>query len=169
MRKVKKLSYCAMFVAMEIICARLLYVYTPGNTDRLSLAFLPAALCGLMLGPVWSGLSAMASDVLGMLLNSAGLAFNPMFTLIAGVKGALYGVVLHKKPLTFGRIVACFVLTTLAVDLFLTPLALTVYFGKAFWVIFMAKLPVQAVFLVAKIAIFWIMKKPIEKIMEKAK
>ena len=168
MSKVKQLSFCAMFVALNIICSRFLYVYTPGNLDRLSLAFVPAAMCGLMLGPVWSGLTAMSADVLGMLMNSAGLAFNPVFTIIAGVKGVLYGLLLYKKPLTFQRIVLVFVVTTLAVDFFLNPLALTMYYGRAFWAIVLAKLPVQAIFLVVKIAVFWILKKPIERVIEKA-
>lgn len=164
MTKLRKITLSAMLIAIQIIFSRFLFIYTPGNLDRLSLAFIPAALLGYFLGPLFSSLSAVCADILGMLLNSAGLSFNPMFTVIAALKGLAYGFLLYKKPLTFKRIALTFILTTIVFDLGLTPLALMIYFGKAFSVVVLAKIPVQIFFCIVKIVSFYAVSKPLGKL-----
>ena len=167
MSKLKKLTITAMLVAIQIVLSRFLYIYTPGNLDRLSFGFVPAVLISYLLGPVYGGLSAVVADVLGMLLNSAGLAFNPIFTIIAGLKGVVFGLLLYKKELTLKRITLTFVLTTICFELGLTPIALMVYYGSAFKAVVIAKIPVQIFFCVVKIASIYLISKPLLKALDK--
>lgn len=164
MSKLSKLTLASMLVAMQIIFSRFLYIYTPGNLDRLSFAFIPAALAGYYLGPVYSVLTAVCADILGMLINSAGATFTPMFTLIAALKGLTYALMFYNKNLTLKRISFTFILTTLIFDLGLTPIALMMLYGKTFYAVVIMKIPVQIFFCIVKIATFYILSKPLSKL-----
>jgi ECF transporter S component (folate family) len=120
---------CALLISMDIVCARFLSV-TPGGLSRISLQFLPDALMGAVLGPVWAMVGCAAADVLGMMINSQGLAYTPLFTLSAAVRGLLYGLMLRKIRGS-GRKKAFFAVLSVAlvVDLGLNPVWLSIYYG----------------------------------------
>ena len=166
MSKISKLTVGAMLVALQIIFARFIYILTPGNLDRLSFSFIPDALAGFYLGPLYAALYGVCADILGMLLNSAGTTFTPLFTLIAALKGLSYGLFLHKKQLTLKRIICTFVFMTLVFDLGLTPIALMTLYGSSFKAVVIMKIPVQIVFCVVKIVSFYLISKPLSKIIK---
>ena len=166
MSKISKLTVGAMLVALQIIFARFIYILTPGNLDRLSFSFIPDALAGFYLGPLYAALYGVCADILGMLLNSAGTTFTPLFTLIAALKGLSYGLFLHKKQLTLKRIICTFIFMTLVFDLGLTPIALMTLYGSSFKAVVIMKIPVQIVFCVVKIVSFYLISKPLSKIIK---
>ena len=130
MSRTLKLVICAMLIALDIVFARFLSV-TPGGLSRISLQFLPDAMMGAVLGPLWGLAGCAAADVLGMLLNSQGLAYTPLFTLSAAVRGLLYGLMLTRVKGGIGRKTLFAVLSVaIVVDLGMNPLWLIFYYGN---------------------------------------
>lgn len=166
MSKISKLTVGAMLVALQIIFVRFIYIMTPGNLDRLSFSFIADALAGIYLGPLYAMMYGVCADILGMLLNSGGTTFTPLFTLIAALKGLSYGLFLHKKELSLKRIIATFVFMTLVFDLGLTPIALMTLYGSSFQAVVIMKIPVQLIFCVVKIVTFYLVSKPLSRIIK---
>jgi ECF transporter S component (folate family) len=143
-----------MLIALDVIFTRFLSA-TPGGLSRISLQFLPDAMMGALLGPLWAGLGCAAADVLGMLINSQGLAYTPLFTLSALVRGLLYGLMLTKVPggtakKTFFGLLA----VSLVVELGMNPVWLTVYYGNLVYsTVLTTKLITEAIFFPVKWAV----------------
>ena len=146
MQKTKKTVLSGLFLALDIVTTRFLSV-TLMLINRISLQFLPNALCGYYLGPWFSMFAAAAADILGMLINSAGQPYFPGFTLTAAIRGFLYGTMLYNKELSFKRIFLTMSLTALVADLFLNPLWLHILYGEAYLAIFLGRLPIRLIYI----------------------
>ena len=99
----KKLVLAALFVALDLLFTRVFCVYLMGGAERVSLQTVASAVCGWALGPWWGAGVAAAADLLGSVAGSSGLSFFPGFTLTAALRGFTYGLLLHRKPVTFLR------------------------------------------------------------------
>jgi len=150
--KSKKRAYFivlgGLLVAMDVLCARFLYFWTPGQIDRISLQFVPNALAGLLLGPVWGMLVCAVGDVAGMLVNSAGMTFMPLITLACAMRGLIYGLILHNRNgsirITPLRCVAAAAAVTLIVELGAMPAFLSILYGRAWFAVLAGKLITRA-------------------------
>ena len=158
MKHLKKLVLASLFVALDIIFTRFFSVMIPG-VERISLQFLPHALSGYFLGPLWSVATLAVGDILGMLINSAGETFFPGFLLSAVVRGVIYGVILYKRPLKYPRTLVAVALVSVIVDLGLNPIWIAILYGKGFWVTLIAKLLIRAVFIPLAAAIIYFVAK----------
>ena len=85
---IRKLTYAALLVAMDIVLAR--YLAIPLGYERLSLQFLPDGMAGILLGPVFGGMVTLGADLLGMLIQSGGLSINPLISVAAILRGVGY-------------------------------------------------------------------------------
>ena len=90
----------SLFIALEIILTRFCSINTP--IIRIGFGFLPIAMLGIMFGPLWAGIAYAIGDFLGMMIFPNGYYF-PGFTLTAFLTGIVFGVVLHKKKITYVR------------------------------------------------------------------
>lgn len=95
-----KITVIAFLMALEIILTRFLSLFLPFL--RLGLGFLPVAIVGILYGPLWSGASYALGDLLGMMIFPSGPYF-PGFTLTAFLTGITYGLILHKKKISWKR------------------------------------------------------------------
>lgn len=154
MSRTRKLAVCAMLIAIDVIFTRFLSV-TPGGLSRISLQFLPDAMMGALLGPLWAGVGCAAADVLGMLINSQGLAYTPLFTVSAFMRGFLYGLMLTKIRGGIGRKTFFGLLSvSLVVDLGMNPVWLCFYYGNLVYKTVLAtKLLTEAIFFPVKWAV----------------
>jgi len=134
-----------LLVAIDILCARFLYFYTPGNIARISMQFLPNALGGLLFGPIWGAAICVCGDVVGMLLNSGGLVFTPLISLVCAVRGGLYGLILHKHRVSYPRCLVAVALVIVIAELGMMPVALMLNYGSAWSVMFTGRLILLAV------------------------
>ena len=144
MRKKKTLStralvMLALMVAMNVVLGRLSIQFTP--EIRLSvLGFLPIALAGWLMGPVYGALVGAAGDVLNYVLFTH--AFGPYFpgyTLVAALSGLWYGLVLHDRRISWLRAVLCIVPVILVGEMLLNSVWVYLMYNKTFW----AKLPLR--------------------------
>ena len=111
-------------------------------TVRLSFGEIPIMLAGILFGPFAGALTGIAADLLGYMINSAGLAYFPGFTLSAALIGFIPGLLLKnsEKELTLWRLCGLF-LSQKVVSVVLT-LRLTIVYSR--WAICQ---PVQQGFL----------------------
>ena len=114
LKKTRVIVLLGLFISMEVILSRFLSIQTP--IVRISFAFIPAALSSIMFGPLLGGTAGALSDVIGMLIFPQG-AYFPGFTLSAFISGAIYGLILYKKPKSILRTAAAVLFVTLFVNL----------------------------------------------------
>ncbi len=129
---VLKLALAGMFIALDIVFSRFLYAYLPPGFHevRVSPQFLAYALAGWILGPVWAIGCAVAGDVLGMLINSAGLPILPGYMLSAALTGLVYAVCLYRRPVSAWRCLLAVAVSTLVISLCLGSLWAVLYYTQ---------------------------------------
>ena len=127
---------CAMLIAIEIVLSRFLSISTP--IVKIGFDFAPMALAGMLFGP-WYGCAVGAlADFLGANMFPIG-PYWPGFTLVAGLCGLTYGLLLHHKAgvqwsrmATTLRIAAAVLIVTLPLQLGLDTLNLVMLLDKGF-------------------------------------
>ena len=140
---IQKLCLASLFLALDILLARFLSLeLAQGN--RIGLQFIAYGLEGWLLGPYWAMGAAVAGDILGMVINSGGYLFNPLFLLIAALKGYLFGLFLYKKKPGLLRAFATVLLGLVCVDMTLGSYALSQLLGISWGDHFAMKLPFRA-------------------------
>lgn len=90
----RRLAFCAVLIALQVILKRFLTIRI-GSWLYIGFGFLPNALAGWLMGPLWGMAVAGCSDLLGALLFPSG-PFSPWFTMISAVAGLIYGLLLHR-------------------------------------------------------------------------
>lgn len=127
----RKLVLAALFVALEIVVTRAFAIQV-NAAIRLSFQSAVFALGGFFLGPAFAAAAFVASDLLGVAINSGGFSINPGLTLCAALSGIIYGYILHKKPIGIMRTILAFAIHTVAVNLLLRTFALALMTGQPF-------------------------------------
>ena len=97
MTKIKKLILASLLLACSIVLGRFLSIKTP--IIVVSFAFIPKILAGILLGPWWTMLLGVLSDLIGALLFPFG-AYFVGYTITSGLSGLFYGLFMynaHKK------------------------------------------------------------------------
>ena len=118
-------SRLAVLTAAEIVLSRFLSIPTPQT--KLGFAFLPLALAGTLYGLRAGFVVGALSDLLGALLFPIGPYF-PGFTLTAGLKGLVFGLLLHRKRGAF-RVAAAVILNGVVLSLGVNTLWLHLLYG----------------------------------------
>lgn len=126
---IRKLTYAALLVAMDIVLAR--YLAIPLGYERLSLQFLPDGMAGILLGPVFGGMVTLGADLLGMLIQSGGLTINPLISVAAILRGVIPGLILYKKEVTYRRALLAVGISLLVADVLITSTALHIFYYPA--------------------------------------
>lgn len=89
----RSLTVTAMFIAISMIIEKFTINFP---LFKINFAFLAIAVIGMLCGPVVGFAAGMICDIVGFIANPTG-AFMPVFTLIAGVQGLIYGILLYHK------------------------------------------------------------------------
>ena len=171
MSKNKKIILTAILLTMLIILSRLLSIKTP--IIKISFAFVPTMLCAIWLGAKWTVLLNVLGDVIGATLFPTGPYFVG-YTISTAIAGLIYGLLLYKKePNTFTdkqftiRVVLSIVLVAIISNMLLNTLWTSITSGKAFKVLFTARLVKQLIMIpISSIVIIFIermLRKPFDK------
>ena len=144
MSKNKKIILSALLLAMSIVLSRFLSIKTPILT--ISFSFVPTMLCAIWLGPKWTILISILSDLIGATLFPFG-SFFIGYTITTAVAAAIYGFLLYKKEEdTYSdkqfvlRTILAVVLVTVIANIGLNTLWLTITTGKAFMVLLASRM-----------------------------
>lgn len=91
---IKQVLIAGLLLATSIVFSRFLAIKTP--ILKISFAFIPNMLCGIILGPWWGMCVAGLTDLIGALLFPFG-AYFVGYTITATLSGFIYGLFLQKK------------------------------------------------------------------------
>ncbi|NMB20685.1 MAG: folate family ECF transporter S component [Firmicutes bacterium] len=151
-----------LLTAVSIVLTRIFGVVLPiagVGALRLSFGEIPIILAGVLFGPIGGGLTGLASDLIGYMINSHGGAFFPGFSISAVLVGLIPGWILHKKrdSLSWYQVGATVLVTDLVTGIFLNTLWLTILYGQGFFVILPMRVLARLVTLpVYTFVVFWI-------------
>ena len=165
MSKVQKLALVGLFVALDIIFTRFLHFYMPPGTYtvRISPQFLAHALAGWILGPWWALGSAVAGDLLGVIINTAGKAVYLGYTLSAALIGLIYGLFLHRRPVRWWRSLLAVSTVTLTISLVLTSVWNSRLYESPVSVFVISALPWRAMTIPVYSAVLFAVQKALER------
>lgn len=162
LKNVRSLTGASMLSALNVLI-HLMFTFFVSTTQIISVAFLATAASGLLYGPLLTGVIGVATDLIKYMLRPNG-GFFPGFTFNEFVIGFLYGLILYKKPVTLARTFAARVAVTVLVNLFLTPLWLSMMYGKAFIVLVSARLLKNIIMLPLETALLYFILKKVAEI-----
>lgn len=131
LKKVRVLAGAAMLLALSVIIDT--FTVRISEALKIGFSFLPLALTGYLYGPVVGAISGVAGDLIKYFLYSYGDPFFPGFTLNALLSGFLYGLILYQHRVSVGRTLCAKLCAVLLINITLTPLWLSIMYGKAFW------------------------------------
>lgn len=141
----------SFFTAISIVLTRFLYYFLPvaGGLPAIRLSFgeVPIIMSGMIFGPVVGGITGLAADLIGVLINPQG-AFHPGFTLSSILWGAIPGILFllfnkhqtYEKKYSITNIVVTVTICFVVISLGLNTLWLSSMFGKGFIVLFVPRL-----------------------------
>ncbi|WP_228586954.1 folate family ECF transporter S component [Alkalibacterium sp.] len=142
------IAIVGLLVAMNITLGRI-GITTP--VVRITFAFLPTALIGLLFGPWVAGVAAVLADLLGFIVGGGVGGFFPGFTLSAFLTGLIYGVFLHKRKVSTKRVIMAEVVIAVFVNLTLNTLWLRILTQNPIAVLLPPRLIQNAVMIVVRV------------------
>lgn len=151
-----------LLTAVSIVLTRIFGVVIPiagVGALRLSFGEIPIILAGVLFGPIGGGLTGLASDLIGYIINSHGGPFFPGFSLSAVLTGLIPGWILYKRrrSLSLYRVGATVLVTDLVAGIFLNTLWLTLLYGQGFFVILPMRVLARLVTLpIYTFVVFWV-------------
>jgi len=150
MNKKKKMDVRIMvkagfLVAISIVMTRFAYIMVPlagVSALRISFGELPLMLSGMIFGPLVGGLTGLAADIIGFLINPQG-PYHPGFTLSSILWGVIPGIIMYAlkgkkgydKLFSFKNIFLAVAVVTIVVSLGLNTYWLSNLFGRGFIVL----------------------------------
>lgn len=142
----RTLVYAGFLTAISIVLTRFLAIMVPLAglpTLRLSFGEIPLMICGLLFGPIVGGISGLAADLIGVMINLQGPSIHPGFTLSSilwGVVPGIYGIYLKTRvkgenPFSGRNITIIVSICIIFISLGLNTYWLSNLFGKGFMVL----------------------------------
>jgi ECF transporter S component (folate family) len=168
MSKVRKLVLGSLLLAMLVTVQRFVSVQTP--VLRISFAYVPLMLGGMLLGPAWNTLLAVLGDILGMMLFPRGGTFFIGYTASAALTGLAYGLFLYRvrdRKKFFLRLAAGNFCVLLFVSVGLTSLWIAITLERAFFALLPARVVTAAIRLPVETGTMFALKIALEKPVEK--
>lgn len=163
MSKLKKVILSGILLALLIVLNRFVSIKTPLLV--ISFSFVPIMMAAIWLGPKYATLIAALGDFIGAILFPFGTYF-PGFTLSAGLKGLIYGLILYKKQgeertnkSFIIRLIISSLLVLGIVEIFVVSLWLNIMYGKAYFVVISTRIVTQVIMLPIQVITIFILEK----------
>lgn len=129
MKSTRSLVGVAMLCAINIIVGQ--WAITISPTQKIGFSFLSVGVCGMLYGPVLTGMAGIVNDIIKFLLKPTG-SFMIGFTLIEGLQGVFYGLFLYRNKVSLPRVFFTRLCIMVFLNLLLTPTVLYLYYGTGF-------------------------------------
>lgn len=130
LRRTSSLTGISLCIAINVVLGFYGTIYLTQSL-KIGFSFLALAICGMLYGPVATGMAGAISDILKYIIRPSG-PFFPGFTLSEFISGFLFGLFLYKKKVTVKRAILVRLVVVLVGNFLLTPLWLSMLYGKGF-------------------------------------
>lgn len=137
LKKTSSLTNLALFAALNIIIGSLFIELN--SALRIGFSFIVVGVCALFYGPVATGCVGVVADIIKYIIRPGGPFFIG-FTLNEFIGGFLTGLILYKKPVTIKRVFFTRLVVIVTVNLVLTPIWLSILYGKGIMVYVSARI-----------------------------
>lgn len=161
LKDVKVLTTTALLVALGIVLG--LFKIPISETIQINFMVVPYALAGFLYGPFIGALTGILVDIGGYLVRPTG-PFFPGFTLVAGLSGLLYGVILFRKEPTLTRVAFAQGLQTLICGILGTTVNLVIMYGMPFWGLLVSRIPKEIILYPVYTALILLLTKVVQQI-----
>ncbi len=131
-KNTKSLTTVALLGAAGVIIS--MFTININQFLVISFASVTHGVSGMLFGPFLTGFTAIFLDVLKYLLNPNG-PFFPGFALNELIIGFIYGFMFYKKEISVKRVFIARIIIVIIINIFLTPLWLSILYGQAFEVL----------------------------------
>lgn len=162
--KVKVLVNVSLLIALEVVLARFLSINTP--IVRIGFGFLPTAICAMMYGPIWGGVTGAVADIIGATLFPTG-AYFPGFTLSAALTGIVFGLFLYNRKGNWAQLAGAVSINCLGISLLLSTLWLSVLFGTPYLQLIPTRIVQNLIMIPIQFIILRLLQKPIDVYVKK--
>lgn len=164
MKNLRTLTTTALLTALGVLLGFLALI--PSPFLHFSINFLITGTMGFLFGPIPAMLGATAINLINFFLHPTGSFFFG-FTLNATLTGAIYGLILYRRPVKLWRCAAAKASVSLIINVLLSTLWLSMLYGKAFAVLLPARLIKNAAALPFESAAMWLVLSAVEKIRQR--
>ena len=155
------LTITAVAVAMSVVVCRFLGFTPLDSPVRFDFGFLPIAVIGEILGPVYSGVGYLVADVVGSFTQ--GYAPNPYIALCKLLSGVIMGIFFARGRTSLPRVIIAFLVINVVVDfLLMTPIFVFMY-GWTWGATFVTRAINAAITLPFRIITFYVLSKALKK------
>jgi len=128
-RSTRALTVCGMMVALSIVLGRMLVI--PLSQDlRVSFAYLPIAMSGMLFGPMAAVMCAVLADIIGANLFPSGPFFIG-FTLSAALAGLVWGMAFYRLNIRFWHCLVAVMVVNFGVHVCLNSYWVMLLYGRA--------------------------------------
>lgn len=142
---VRTMVKAGFLVAISIVMTRFVYImFAPAGVQvlRISFGYLPLMLSGMLFGPIVGGLTGLAADLIGFLVNPMG-PYHPGFTISSVLWGVIPGLIFMalkgKKRLdqafSLRNIVIAVAIASIIISLLLDTYWLSKLYGEGFMIL----------------------------------
>lgn len=160
LKKTSSLTSLALFAALNIIIGSLFIELS--SALRIGFSFIVVGACALFYGPVATGCVGAVADIIKYMIRPSGPFFLG-FTLNEFISGFLTGLILYKKPVTIKRVFLTRLVVIVTVNIVLTPIWLSILYGKGIMVYVSARIIKNLILLPIETAILYGILKSVEK------
>lgn len=145
------LTLMGLLIALIIVLSNILAIDT--QFLKLTFAFIPKMIMGMIFGPFWTAVGSVVADLIGNTMFAKAPFFFG-FTLNKILEGLIYGYFFYNKKITWKNCILCTVTVTALINLGLTPLWLSMLYNTPLnsWIIWAprlvktaAMLPIQTI------------------------
>ena len=156
----RTIAQLAILVAMEVVLSRFLSINIWSN--KIGFAFVPVAVTAMLYGPLTTGLTAAAADLIGALLFPSG-PFFPGFTLTTFLGGVVYSLAFHKKQ-SAPRILAAVLIREFVLSLLLNTLWISIMYSSPYWPLLVSDRAIQCIVMTpVQFTVIWLVAKALPR------
>ena len=160
LKKVKSVTLTAMLMALSVILGY--FTIEAGPYLKIGFSTLVNQFVCFLFGPVVGIIYNGLLDILKYMVKPTG-PFFPGFTLNAMLAGLIYGTILYRKKLSFGRVLCAEFLVCLICNVILNTWMLSFLYGKGFMVLLPARLLKNAIQCPVNAILFYLVVSRLEK------
>lgn len=156
--QLKLIVHVAILIALEIVLSRFLSIST--SIVKIGFSFVPIAICAMMYGPVWAGITGVMADFIGASLFPIG-AYFPGFTLSAALTGIVFGLFLYKRKGNWAQLAGAVAINCIFISLLLSTYWLTILWGDSFLVLLPTRIVQNLIMIPIQFIVLRLLQKPV--------